>query len=38
MDTINAGMKSGLGAVGILVLALTLCANWFAIKMVIERA
>ncbi len=37
MDTINAGLKSGLGAVGILVLALALCANWFAIKMVIER-
>ena len=37
MDTINAGIKSGLGAVGIVVLALALCANWFAIKMVIER-
>ncbi len=37
MDTINAGLKSGLGAVGILVLALALCANWFAIKMVVER-
>jgi hypothetical protein len=37
MDTINAGLKSGLGAVGILVLALALCVNWFAIKMVIER-
>jgi hypothetical protein len=37
MDTINAGLKSGLGTVGIIALALALCANWFAIKMVVER-
>ena len=38
MDMINAGMKSSLGAVGILVLALILSANWLAIKKVVERA
>ncbi len=37
MDMMNAGMKSDLGVVGILFLSLALCANWFAIKMVIER-
>lgn len=37
MDTVNAGMKSGLEVVGILALALVLCANWFAVKKVIER-
>jgi hypothetical protein len=38
MDMINAGMKSVFGAVGILVLVLVLCLNWFAVKTVIERA
>ncbi len=38
MDMINAGMKSGLGAVGILVLVLVLSLNWFTVKMVVERA
>ncbi len=37
MDTINAGMKSPLGAVGILVLVLVLVANCFAVKKVVER-
>jgi hypothetical protein len=38
MDMINAGMKSAIGAAGILVLALILAANWLAIKKVVERA
>ena len=37
MDMINAGMKSAVGVVGILALALALCINWFAVKTVIER-
>jgi len=37
MDMINAGMKSAVGVVGILVLALALFINWFAVKMVIGR-
>ena len=37
MDTINAGMKSSLGVVGILVLALALLVNCFAVKKVVER-
>jgi hypothetical protein len=37
MDMINAGMKSAIGAAGILVLALILGANWLAIKKVVER-
>lgn len=37
MDTINKGMKSGLGAIGIVVLFLILCANWLAISKVVDR-
>ena len=37
MDTINAGMKSAIGVVGILVLALVLVANCYAVKKVVER-
>ena len=37
MDTINAGMKSAIGVVGILVLVLILVANCYAVKKVIER-
>ena len=37
MDMINKGMKSQLGTVGILVVALVLLANWFAVTKVIER-
>ena len=38
MDMINSNMKTGLGAAGILVLALVLCANWLAVKKVVERS
>ena len=37
MDMVNAGMKSRLGVVGILFVALILLANWFAVKKVITR-
>jgi len=37
MDTINAGMKSALGVVGILVLVLVLFVNCFTVKKVVER-
>lgn len=37
METMNAGMKSPLGVVGILVLVLVLWANCFAVKKVVER-
>ena len=37
MDMLNKGMKSHLGAVGILVVAVILLANWFAVTKVIER-
>ena len=37
MDTINAGMKSPLGVVGILVLALILVLNCFTVKKVVDR-
>lgn len=37
MDMINAGMKSRLGVVGILFVALIMLANWFAVKKVITR-
>ena len=37
MDMINAGMKTSLGAVGVLVMALILGVNWLAIKKVAER-
>jgi hypothetical protein len=38
MDMLNAGMKSRLGIVGILFVALIMLANWFAVKKVISRA
>ena len=38
MDMVNAGMKSRLGVVGILFVALIMLANWFAVKKVITRA
>ncbi len=37
MDMVNAGMKSRLGVVGILFVALILLANWVAVKKVISR-
>ncbi len=37
MDMINKGNKSQLGALGILVVAVILLANWFAVTKVIER-
>jgi hypothetical protein len=37
IETLNAGMKSPLGVVGILVLVLVLWANCFAVKKVVER-
>lgn len=37
MDMVNKGMKSHLGVVGILFVALILLANWFAVKKVISR-
>jgi len=37
MDMLNKGMKSHLGTVGILVVAVILLANWFAVTKVIER-
>ena len=37
IDTINAGMKSALGVVGILVLVLVLSVNCFTVKKVVDR-
>lgn len=37
MDMINKGMKSQLGVVGIIVVAIVMLANWFAVKNVVER-
>jgi len=37
MDTINAGMESALGVVGILVLVLVLFVNCFTVKKIVER-
>lgn len=37
LETMNAGMKSPLGVVGILLLVLVLWANCFAVKKVVER-
>jgi hypothetical protein len=37
MDMINKGMKSQLGVVGIIVVAVVMLANWFAVKNVVER-
>jgi hypothetical protein len=37
LETMNAGMKSPVGAVGILLLVLVLWANGLAVKKVVER-
>jgi hypothetical protein len=37
MDTINSGMKSSMEVFGVLILAVVLGVNWFAVRMVIER-
>lgn len=37
MDAVNAGIKSALQVVTILVLALVLSANWLAVKKVVSR-
>ncbi len=37
MDTINAGMKSALGVVGILTVVLVLFVNCFTVKKIIDR-
>lgn len=37
MDAVRNGVKGGFGVAGILVLAVILCANWFAVKTVVSR-
>lgn len=37
IDTINAGMKSALGVVGILALVLVLIVNCFTVKKIVNR-
>jgi hypothetical protein len=37
MDTINAGMKSALGVVGILTVVLVLFVNCFTVKKIVDR-
>lgn len=38
MDSVNAGIKSSAEILAIMLLALILLANWFAVKKVIERS
>lgn len=37
MDMFRSGMKGNLEIVGVLILVVILCANWFATKAVVER-
>lgn len=37
MDLVRNGLKEGFGIAGVLVLAVVLFANWYAVKMVVER-
>lgn len=37
MDRVRSGMDGGLEIVGLLILVIILCTNWFAIKSVVER-
>jgi len=37
MDMVRSGMKGGLEIVGVLILVILLCANWFAVKAVVDR-